>query len=70
MADPSDLPAPAKPIRMWVTYCAFKKNGFPSLGSFGSTTGTVVILPLAAWKQLCADIPALAQQQFEVGAEE
>lgn len=56
-------------IRIWVTRCLFKKNGFPSLGSFGARTGEVVIIPLASWKRLCEEIPDLATRQFEVGAE-
>src|SRR3954464_3098685 len=50
----------AKPLRMWVTECMFKKNSFPSLGAFGSTSGLVVIMTVSTWEQLCREIPELA----------
>jgi hypothetical protein len=58
-----------KPLRMWVTECAFKKNGFPSLGAFGSTSGPVVIMTVATWERLCAEIPELSRRPFEVGSQ-
>lgn len=60
----------SKPARIWVTPCAFKKNGFPSLGSFGARVANVVILPLETWTKLCAEIPELGKRQFEVGTQE
>lgn len=59
----------ALPIRIWVTPCAFKKSGFPSLGTFGATVGNVVILRMETWQRLCREIPELGKRQFEVGAE-
>jgi hypothetical protein len=56
-----------KPPRIWVFQCAFTKQGVPNLGNFGSSIQPVVIIPLAAWQKLCADIPALAATEFEVG---
>jgi hypothetical protein len=56
------------PIRIWVLHCPFTKTGFPNLGHFGSSVRPVVIIPLAAWQKLCADIPALAATPFEVGS--
>ncbi len=56
--------------RIWVTPCLFKKNGFPSLGSFGSAAGDVVIIRLSEWKRLCEEIPELARKQFEVGTQD
>lgn len=55
--------------RIWVLHCLFKKNGSPSLGSFGQTERPVVIIPLPTWQKLCAENPALAATQFEVGSE-
>lgn len=54
--------------RIWVAHCPFKKNGFPSLGTFGKSEAPVVIMTVATWQKLCADIPALQTTQFEVGA--
>jgi len=56
-------------LRMWIAECAFKKSGFPSLGSFGASADTVVILRLSTWQRLCAEIPELGKRQFEVGTE-
>ncbi len=61
---------PEKPARIWVTHCLFKKNGFPSLGTFGATERPVVILPLRTWEALCREIPELAKRQFEVGSQD
>lgn len=57
-----------KPLRIWVAECPFKKNGFPSLGTFGKSVAPVVILPLETWQRLCREIPELGTRQFEVGA--
>lgn len=68
---PSSAAPPAvRPIRIWVTHCLFKKNGFPSLGTFGASEAPVVILPLSTWEQLCREIPELGTRQFEVGSQE
>lgn len=58
-----------KPLRIWVTHMLFKKNGFPSLGTFGASEMGVVIMPLKTWEKLCAEIPALQTMQFEVGSQ-
>jgi hypothetical protein len=57
-------------LRMWVSECAFKKNGFPSLGAFGSSVAPVVIMTVVTWQQLCREFPDLAKRQFEVGSAE
>ena len=67
MAESPTPDLPAKP-RIWVTHMLFKKNGFPSLGTFGRSEAPVVIMKLATWQKLCADVPALQTMQFEVGA--
>ena len=54
-------------FRIWVLPCAFKKDGSPSLGSFGATIRHVVIIPIETWTQLCREDPALAATKFEVG---
>lgn len=59
--------AAKKPIRMWVLECPFRKDGVPVLGTFGSRSGNVVIFTVAAWKQLCEDVPGLQTTMFEVG---
>lgn len=56
--------------RIWVTHCLFKKNGFPSLGTFGRSEAPVVIMTTATWRRLCADVPQLQTTQFEVGSQE
>lgn len=56
--------------RIWVLHCPFKKNGAPSLGTFGATESPVVIFKLETWKKLCADVPQLQSTQFEVGSYE
>ena len=56
--------------RMWVTHMLFKKNGFPSLGSFGATEAPVVIMHMKTWQKLCADVPALQTMEFEVGSQD
>ncbi len=56
--------------RIWALHCPFTKTGFPSVGSFGSTVRPVIIIPVATWNRLCADIPALATTWFEVGSAE
>jgi hypothetical protein len=60
---------PDQPMRIWVLNMAFKKNGFPSVGSFGQRIAGVVILPIESWTRLCQEIPALGARQFEVGSE-
>ncbi len=57
-----------KPFRMWAMHCAFKKDGFPSLGTFGKSIEPVVILTMEEWLRLCDAVPQLADTQFEVGA--
>ena len=49
MSDAADR-VKAVPYRIWVAHCAFKKSGFPSLGSFGYTTKDVVIFDMETWK--------------------
>jgi len=56
--------------RIWVAPCAFKKNGCPSLGTFGTSIDNVVIFRMSTWKRLCEAIPDLATTQFEVGADQ
>lgn len=56
--------------RIWVAHCPFKKNGFPSLGAFGQSIKSVVILDMATWKRLCNDVPQLQTTIFDVGTEE
>ncbi len=57
----------ALPRRIWVLHCPFTKSGVPNVGNFGSTVRPVVILPLETWQKLCAVLPSLAAEQFEVG---
>jgi hypothetical protein len=64
----SGSPTTQAPYRIWVAHCLFKKNGFPSLGTFGKSEAPVVIMTVATWQKLCAEIPALQTTQFEVGA--
>lgn len=66
MTTPVDPRPPRE--RIWVVHMLFKKNGAPSLGSFGQREAPVVIVPLEAWNRLCREIPALGQTQFEVGS--
>jgi len=69
--EPSPSPAPEKAkYRIWVAHCPFKKNGFPSLGTFGASEAPVVIFRMDTWKRLCADVPQLQTTQFEVGSQE
>jgi hypothetical protein len=56
--------------RIWVAHCLFKKNGFPSLGTFGASEAPVVIMTLKIWEQLCKDVPQLQTTNFEVGSQE
>ena len=75
MTDTSAVGASARvegphPPRIWVTHCLFKKNGFPSLGTFGASEAPVVIMTLKTWQKLCAEVPALQTMQFEVGSSE
>lgn len=56
-------------MRIWVVLCPFKKNGFPSVGSFGSTVRPVVVIPVGTWNRLIRTIPDLANTKFEVGEE-
>ena len=49
---------------MW---CPFNKTGFPVVGTFGSTVNGVIIIKVSDWTKLCAEIPDLAERQFEVG---
>ncbi len=65
----SDSQLPAGAYRVWVTHCLFKKNGFPSLGTFGASEAPVVIMTMETWTRLCQDIPQLQTTQFEVGAQ-
>lgn len=67
--DQASAPSP-KPPRIWALWCPFKKTGFPSLGTFGTTERKVVIIPMETWNALCAEIPALQTKQFEVGGYE
>lgn len=55
---------------IFVTHCPMKKSGFPAVGQFGSRIEEVVIVPMATWTRLCAEIPALGAVQFRVGTEE
>ena len=48
----------------------FKKNGFPSLGTFGASESNVVIMKMETWKRMCVEIPALQTTEFEVGSQE
>lgn len=57
-----------KPFRMWVMHCPFKKDGFPSLGSFGKDIKPVVIITMDEWNRLNESIPELAKTMFEVGS--
>jgi hypothetical protein len=58
-----------RPYRIWVTPMLFKKNGFPSIGTFGASENNVVIMTTETWKRLCADVPQLQTTEFEVGAQ-
>ena len=59
--------APPIPYRIWALHCPFRKDGVPSLGTFGKTIQPVVIIKMATWNQLCKDVPQLQTTQFEVG---
>ena len=69
MPNPQTPQAPTKP-RIWAMECPFRKDGSPVLGSFGSITRSVVIVPVELWTRLCKDNPALAATEFEVGGYE
>lgn len=56
--------------RIWVTPMLFKKNGFPSLGTFGRSETNVVIFTMETWKRLCQDVPQLQTTYFEVGSQD
>lgn len=56
--------------RIWALWMPFKKDGAPSLGTFGKTERKVVIIPMETWNALCAEIPALQTKEFEVGSYE
>lgn len=58
----------AKAPRIWVLHCPFKKNGYPSLGTFGKTIEEVIVMKASTWTQLCVEIPALGDKKFEVGS--
>lgn len=60
-------PDPKPTYRIWALSCPFKKDGTPSLGTFGTTIRGVVIFDIATWKRLCADVPQLQTTMFEVG---
>ena len=68
MTGETSLPAPI--YRIWVAHCPFKKNGFPSLGTFGKSIKPVVIISMETWNKLCQDVPQLQTTQFEVGRQE
>ena len=57
----------AEPYRIWALHCLFRKDGTPSLGTFGKTERPVIIMTVETWKRLCADVPQLQTTQFEVG---
>ena len=56
--------------RIWAFRIPFTKAGAPSIGYFGTTVRSVVIVPMETWNELCAENPALAATQFEVGRQE
>jgi hypothetical protein len=58
----------ARPIRMWVMECPFRKTGSPVLGTFGASSDHVVIFRMEAWKRLCAEVLQLQTTMFEVGS--
>lgn len=66
-ADAASHVAP-KPPTIWAVWMAFKKDGAPSLGTFGARERKVVIVPMETWNALCAEIPALQAKQFNVGS--
>lgn len=57
---------PDKP-RIWALMAPFRKTGWPVVGTFGATMRPVIIMETETWKRLCAEIPALANTEFEVG---
>jgi hypothetical protein len=59
-----------KPYTIWALPAAFKKSGFPSMGSFGATVRNVVIMDAETFKRLVAEHPSLATAEFRVGTEE
>ena len=59
---------PAEPFRIWALHCPFRKDGFPSMGSFGRTIEPVIVMKMKTWNELCAKFPDLAAEQFEVGS--
>ena len=65
-----NVQVPPKSYRIWALPCPFKKSVFPVLGSFGAREDSVVIMTVATWKRLCADVPQLQTTQFEVGTYE
>lgn len=66
---PYDIAEDWKPT-IFVAHCPFKKNGAPSLGTFGQSIDEVVVMRLSTWNRLCQDIPELGRQQFNVGHDE
>lgn len=61
---------PTTPLRIWILPCPFRKDGSPSLGTFGSKVRNVVIIPAETWTKLVEQNHALAATQFEVGSYE
>jgi hypothetical protein len=59
-----------KPMRIWGVWCPFNKRGAPVLGTFGSTSESIVIIRAVDWANLCREIPELGTRQFEVGTYE
>jgi hypothetical protein len=57
-------------FRIWALACPFKKDGTPSLGTFGRTIRNVVIVPVETWTQLCRENPGMSATRFEVGSYE
>ena len=60
-------PLTPQPLRIWAAHCPFRKTGSPVLGTMGATVQPVVVMTMATWNRLCADVPALQTMQFEVG---
>lgn len=66
--DRSETDTAGAPFRIWALHCPFKKDGFPSMGTFGKTIKPVIVMEVATWTALCAKHPGLATELFEVGS--
>lgn len=63
-----DTSTEAPKYRIWALECPFNKRGVPVMGQFGRTSRGVIVIDVATWQRLCADVPQLQTTMFEVGS--